>query len=66
LWTDRRPPRLDGRGHERLFHLAAVALGLATSAATWTADHGNGTFSNALFYDEFSDPDMIRVGIPGD
>ena len=29
---------------------------------TWTADNGNGTFSNPLFYDEFSDPDMIRVG----
>lgn len=29
---------------------------------TWTADLGNGTFSNPLFWDEFSDPDMIRVG----
>ena len=29
---------------------------------TWTADNGNGTFSNPLFFDEFSDPDMIRVG----
>lgn len=29
---------------------------------TWTADNGNGTFTNPLFYDEFSDPDMIRVG----
>ena len=28
---------------------------------TWTADNGNGTYSNLLFY-EFSDPDMIRVG----
>jgi xylan 1,4-beta-xylosidase len=32
------------------------------SAQTWTADNGNGTFTNPLFYDEFSDPDMIRVG----
>jgi xylan 1,4-beta-xylosidase len=31
-------------------------------APTWTADNGNGTFTNPLFYDEFSDPDMIRVG----
>ncbi len=31
-------------------------------AQTWTADNGNGTFTNPLFYDEFSDPDMIRVG----
>lgn len=26
------------------------------------ADNGNGTFTNPLFYEEFSDPDMIRVG----
>ncbi len=32
------------------------------NAPTWTADNGNGTYSNPLFYDEFSDPDMIRVG----
>ncbi|GAT63426.1 glycoside hydrolase family 43 protein [Paludibacter jiangxiensis] len=31
-------------------------------AQTWTADNGNGTYTNPLFYDEFSDPDMIRVG----
>jgi beta-xylosidase len=31
-------------------------------AQTWTADNGNGTYSNPLFYDEFSDPDLIRVG----
>jgi len=30
--------------------------------ASWAADNGNGTYSNPLFYDEFSDPDMIRVG----
>ena len=29
---------------------------------TWTSDNGDGTFTNPLFYDEFSDPDMIRVG----
>lgn len=45
----------------------AVALGflftaVAALAATWTADNGNGTFTNPLFYDEFSDPDLIRVG----
>jgi len=32
------------------------------STATWTPDNGNGTFTNPLFYDEFSDPDIIRVG----
>ena len=29
---------------------------------TWTPDNGNGTFTNPLFNDEFSDPDIIRVG----
>jgi beta-xylosidase len=33
-----------------------------SKANTWIADNGNGTFSNPLFYDEFSDPDIIRVG----
>ncbi len=28
---------------------------------TWRADNGNGTYTNPLFWDEFSDPDMIRV-----
>jgi xylan 1,4-beta-xylosidase len=31
-------------------------------AQTWTPDNGNGTFTNPIFYEEFSDPDMIRVG----
>jgi beta-xylosidase len=54
--------------------LASIALALvlaapcdatprpARPAATWTADNGNGTYTNPLFFDEFSDPDMIRVG----
>ncbi len=46
--------------------LAALCGLLVTTssigAATWTADNGNGTFTNPLFYDEFSDPDLIRVG----
>lgn len=32
------------------------------AARHWTADNGNGTYSNPLFYGEFEDPDMIRVG----
>src|SRR5579862_3086011 len=32
------------------------------SGASWTADNGNGTYSNPLFYEEFEDPDVIRVG----
>lgn len=52
-----------------LFRLLGIGLFLLTtlttmptSAQTWTADNGNGTFSNPLFFDEFSDPDLIRVG----
>ena len=55
-----------GRGRKRF---PALCLGLAlqvaapnASAQTWSADNGNGTYSNPLFYDEFSDPDLIRVG----
>lgn len=44
-----------------LAFLCAGAAPLA-GARTWTADNGNGTFTNPLFYDEFSDPDMIKVG----
>lgn len=40
--------------------VASPSKGLST--ATWTPDNGNGTFTNPLFYDEFSDPDLIRVG----
>ena len=31
-------------------------------AQSWTADNGNGTYTNPLFYEEFSDPDILRVG----
>ncbi len=31
-------------------------------AQSWGADNGNGTYTNPLFYDECSDPDIIRVG----
>lgn len=39
-----------------------LAAGPAELPASWTADNGNGTYSNPLFYEEFSDPDVIRVG----
>jgi len=57
--------------------LAACALAMASSVraadgvasapaistrTTWMPDNGNGTYTNPLFYDEFSDPDLIRVG----
>ena len=35
---------------------------MTAKAQSWTADNGNGTFTNPLFYDEFSDPDILRVG----
>ncbi|KQQ33334.1 glycoside hydrolase [Duganella sp. Leaf126] len=35
---------------------------LAAAPDSWTPDNGNGTFTNPIFYDEFSDPDLIRVG----
>ena len=41
---------------------AAPRVTAQSAPHTWTADNGNGTFSNPLFYDEFSDPDLIRVG----
>jgi beta-xylosidase len=45
--------------------LLGIVVLLAPSPAaaqTWTADNGNGTYTNPLFWDEFSDPDVIRVG----
>ena len=50
---------------------AAILMALAftgmagakpSTRSTWMADNGNGTYTNPLFYDEFSDPDIIRVG----
>src|SRR3954467_1559559 len=55
----------------RLTTLSALALCISSLGApparaqtphTWTADNGNGTFTNPLFFDEFSDPDIIHVG----
>jgi beta-xylosidase len=42
--------------------LACAALNATAQTTSWTADNGNGTFTNPLFYDEFSDPDILRVG----
>jgi xylan 1,4-beta-xylosidase len=42
--------------------LAMLVLTAHADPLSWTPDNGNGTFTNPLFYDEFSDPDMIRVG----
>src|ERR1017187_4983515 len=42
--------------------IAAPAQNAKRGNLSWAADNGNGTYSNPLFYDEFSDPDIIRVG----
>src|SRR5262245_42184631 len=42
--------------------LAAEPVPSSAAARHWTADNGNGTYSNPLFYEEFEDPDVIRVG----
>ena len=42
--------------------LAACLSATAFAQSSWTADNGNGTFTNPLFYDEFADPDILRVG----
>ncbi len=39
-----------------------ASLGASAQTKSWTADNGNGTYTNPLFYDEFSDPDILRVG----
>src|SRR6185369_8081009 len=45
------------------FVTAVEAAGLPPAATKhWTADNGNGTYSNPLFYGEFEDPDVIRGG----
>ncbi len=58
-------------GREFLRFLNGLLLCLVTSSAfaqvgspakNWTADNGNGTYSNPLFYEEFEDPDVLRVG----
>jgi len=45
-----------------LFVLTCVLALNPVRLQAWQSDNGNGTFTNPLFYDEFSDPDIIRVG----
>ena len=42
--------------------LSFTVVNVNAQSTSWTADNGNGTYTNPLFYDEFSDPDVIRVG----
>ena len=39
-----------------------ICVATLNGQQSWTADNGNGNYTNPLFYDEFSDPDIIRVG----
>ena len=52
LWVDGWPRLTDNPDFSNTLH----------KSNSWTADNGNGTFTNPLLYDEFSDPDVIRVG----
>ena len=59
------PLLFDRQGKPKAAFFAVTKAAQEASVApakTWTADNGNGTFSNPLFFDEFSDPDLIRVG----
>ena len=47
---------------KKFISMTLLTLALPLTGESWLADNGNGTFTNPLFYDEFSDPDMIRVG----
>ena len=50
---------------KKIFAMLLGSMLMTTATAqtkSWTADNGNGTFTNPLFYDEFSDPDILRVG----
>ncbi len=56
---------------QNYFTVVCVAMATALPAVAelpeaakkhWTADNGNGTYSNPLFNGEFEDPDVIRVG----
>ncbi|MGC4075261.1 MAG: glycoside hydrolase 43 family protein [Nibricoccus sp.] len=35
---------------------------LAAAPAPWVADNGDGTYKNPILYQDFSDPDVVRVG----
>jgi len=59
------------KGNWRLFAVSALLVGTIISSRAalppaalkhWTADNDNGTYSNPLFYEEFEDPDVLRVG----
>ncbi len=48
------------------YWIMLLAIGAAAASVhaetPWKADNGNGTYTNPLFFEENSDPDLIRVG----
>src|SRR5665213_605231 len=53
---------LNGSALTILAASSAGFIGTSVAAArNWASDNGNGTYSNPLFYEEFEDPDVIRV-----
>lgn len=61
-WPRAGHPDKEGSMRTAFCLLASALASLSAFAQTWTPDNGNGTFTNPLFYEEFSDPDLIRVG----
>jgi xylan 1,4-beta-xylosidase len=59
---ERRVQVSSGRRLGALLLLLVASAAAQRTSRSWASDNGNGTYSNPLFYDEFSDPDMIRVG----
>ena len=50
---------------KRLFFacLALMTLSVAAAQTVWTPDLGNGKYKNPVLYADYSDPDVIRVGM---
>lgn len=42
--------------------LSALACHATEAQQAWTADNGNGTFTNPIMWGDWPDPDIIRVG----
>ena len=50
------------KSFNRLALLILISILSISNVYGWMCDNGNGTYTNPIFYDEFSDPDLIRVG----
>jgi beta-xylosidase len=45
-----------------LFSGVVTSKSFAGTTAPWVADNGDGTYRNPILYQDFSDPDVVRVG----